>query len=68
MKMNHKTDLQWFNLLLTKARNQHDGHVTICKFTTNWRVGFFTPNSREDIDNMAVGETFADAASAALED
>ena len=36
------------------------------KFTTNWRVGFGTPVSRCDIDQMWEGETFADAARSAL--
>lgn len=38
------------------------GHFTVMKFTTNWRVGFGTPASRCDIDQMWEGETFAKAA------
>jgi len=37
------------------------------KFKTNWRVGFYTPNDRQDIDSMAAGKTFADAACLALD-
>ncbi len=58
--------LTLMSALIDRARADHDGHLTICRFTTNWRVGFKTPNSREDIDAMAEGETFAKAARAAL--
>lgn len=58
-------------LLLVKlqevANAKFDGHLSIMKFTTNWRVGFRTPNFREDIDNMATGQTFSEAATRALE-
>lgn len=50
------------------ARNQFDGHFTIMRFTTNWRVGFDTPERYEDILRMSEGETFYDAAVAALAD
>jgi len=49
------------------ANRVSDGHLTVMKFATNWRVGFFTPNWREDLDLMPVGKTFADAARVALE-
>ena len=42
------------------------GDFTVMKFTTNWRVGFGTPASRCDIDQMWEGKTFAAAAQAAL--
>jgi hypothetical protein len=51
-----------------------DGHVTIMKFTTNWRVGFGTLCSgdimelRADIAGMAEGKTLAEAAAEALAD
>lgn len=38
-----------------------DGHYTICKFTTNYRVGLGTPADREFIDKMAVGATLNEA-------
>lgn len=53
------------NKLLTElatVADQHGGHFTVMKFTTNWRVGFGTPVSRCDIDQMWEGETFAKAA------
>lgn len=49
------------------AKRKHDGHLTILRFTTNWRVGFLTPTSREEVNSLAVGSTFAEAASRALE-
>jgi hypothetical protein len=52
--------------LAAVAAERFDGHVTVMKFTTNWRVGFGTPASRCDIDQMWEGTTFADAAKAAL--
>jgi hypothetical protein len=53
---------------LTTVANKHfDGHVTIMKFTTNWRVAFGTCEARCDIDRMWEGKTFAEAATAALE-
>ena len=48
------------------ADNNFGGHFTVMKFTTNWRVGFGTPASRCDIDQMWEGKTFASAAQAAL--
>lgn len=48
------------------AKNDFGGHFTIMKFTTNWRVGFGTPGSRCDIDQMWEGKTFAEAAERAL--
>ena len=32
------------------------GHLTILRFTTNWRVGFWTPSEREDIEALAEGK------------
>ncbi len=48
------------------ARLTSDGHLTILKFTSNWRVGFFTPGDREDIDRFASGKTLLEALHAAL--
>jgi hypothetical protein len=52
--------------LLKKLIKVADGHLTIMKFTTNWRIGFGTPIDRTDIDALAPGITFAEAARAAL--
>jgi transcriptional regulator with XRE-family HTH domain len=38
-----------------------DGHYTICKFTTNYRVSLGTPTEREHFDNMADGQTLNEA-------
>lgn len=48
------------------ANSKFDGHMTILKFTSNWRVGFVTPTAREEVSALAVGKTFAEAASNAL--
>ena len=47
--------------LINKAEKASDGHLTILKFTTNWKVGFGTPYNRTDIDNMATGKTLLEA-------
>ncbi len=52
--------------LVAVANARHDGHLAILKFTTNWRVGFGTPDGREAVASMASGTTFAEAAKAAL--
>jgi hypothetical protein len=52
--------------LIKRAQRDFDGHLTILRFTTNWRVGFITPDERADIDGIPVGKTFEDAANAAL--
>ena len=56
----------WNDLLTRLQTVAGEGHLTIMKFTTNWRVGFGTPASRCDIDQMWEGVTFAEAAEAAL--
>jgi hypothetical protein len=48
--------------LQRKADERRNGRLTICKFTTNWRV----PNSRDDIANLHEGATFTVAAMEAL--
>ncbi|MGV8838798.1 MAG: hypothetical protein ACWA6X_00690 [Bauldia sp.] len=52
--------------LIRMAERRFDGHLTILKFTTNWRVGFTTPSDRDDYSEMAVGVTFLEAARKAL--
>lgn len=62
-------DLEYGTLmeaLVSHADKHHDGHFTVMKFTTNWRVGFGTPGAREDIQTMCSGATFAAAAWRAL--
>ncbi len=53
--------------LIEVAEARYDGHFTIMRFTTNWRVGFGTPDSRIDIGNLAVGKNLLEAALNALE-
>ena len=52
--------------LANVAAQISDGHFTVMKFTTNWRVGFYTPDGRGDTLGMAEGKTFAEAAEEAL--
>jgi hypothetical protein len=52
--------------LVEIANEKADGHLTIMKFTTNWRVGFFTPRDHDDIENLQAGKTFEEAANAAI--
>jgi hypothetical protein len=59
-------DLELMQTLEMAARARHDGHLTVLRFTTGCRVGFRTPNSREDIAALSFGRTFAEAARAAL--
>lgn len=48
------------------ATKHSDGHFTLMRFTTNWRAGFFTPSSREDIERMQIGATAHEAISKAM--
>lgn len=43
------------------AKLYYDGHFSLMRFTTNWRCCFGTVNSREDIEQMAEGDTMAEA-------
>jgi hypothetical protein len=58
------------SILLAKlsrvAREQFDGHLTVMRFTPNWRIAFGESASRSDIDAMPLGKTFAEAATVAL--
>lgn len=45
----------------------YDGHFTVLRFTTNWRIMFGTPYDRECIDTLTyVGKTFSEATENAL--
>jgi hypothetical protein len=59
-------DVYLLERLVAKADAAADGHLTIMKFTTNWRVTFGTPSNREDVYRMPGGRTFREAAEAAL--
>jgi hypothetical protein len=67
--MDHE-DAKLMQHLVDVANQRFDGHVTIMKFTKNWRVGFGTPYHDYDTTGteaqMAVGKTFAEAATKAL--
>jgi hypothetical protein len=59
-------DNLFLTVLLDVARRRYDGHLTIMRFTTNWRVCFGTPEDRDDIEAMSEGDTFVEAAGRAL--
>ncbi len=59
-------EIELWEQLQKVADEKHDGHLTILKFTTNWRVAFFTHVEREQVEKMAVGTSFAEAAQKAL--
>jgi hypothetical protein len=58
--------------LAIQADKYHDGHVTIMKFGTNWKVGFGTPYENygytAEEKPMKAGVTFIEAARKALAD
>lgn len=55
-------DIKLLDRLVKISEAAFDGHLSILKFTTNWRVSFETPEDREEIDKMAVGNSFKEAA------
>jgi hypothetical protein len=61
-----KDDAELMARLVAFAKARADGHLTVMRFTTNWRVAFTTIEDRFEIDAMPVGKTFAEAAHAAL--
>jgi hypothetical protein len=61
------TDHELLRRLEQVATTLFGGHFTIMRFSSNWRVGFTTPNDRHDITAMAEGRTFAEAADKALQ-
>jgi hypothetical protein len=62
----------WFDEAMEIANSEYDGHLTIMKFSTNWRVGFGTPSAfdyveyRGMIQRMPVGITLEDACARAV--
>jgi hypothetical protein len=50
-----KEDAELFDMLLKRANKYHDGHLTIMKFTTNWRVCLDTPEQIMDDDVVLAG-------------
>lgn len=53
-------------LLEELAKKHSEGHFTIMKFTTNWRISFSTPQDRDDISEMFVGQTLEEAVEKAI--
>lgn len=56
-----------FEKCVELANKHFDGHLTVMKFTKNWRVGFMTPSEREHIMLMPYGKTLDEAAFKLLE-
>lgn len=60
-------ELTQFDLLKAYASKYYDGHFTVMKFTTNYRVGFGTIHAnnydelREEIARMAEGKSLESA-------
>jgi hypothetical protein len=53
------------------ADQKFGGHLTILKFTSNWRICFGSPEGEDlwnDIQKMSVGRSFAEAAQKAVND
>ncbi|SPF50616.1 conserved hypothetical protein [Candidatus Sulfopaludibacter sp. SbA4] len=60
-------EFQLFKVLVERADNSFDGHLTVMKFTTNWRVSFLAPGDRDDVHDMHEGKTLGEAARKALD-
>lgn len=45
------------NQVIKIANEEFDGHFTLMKFTTNWRLTFGTVENREDINASECAET-----------
>lgn len=63
----NEEDRDMMDRLVAVAKARFDGHLTVLRFTTNWRVGFYQPDGREAIEAMASGATLAIAGQVALE-
>jgi hypothetical protein len=72
-----RSDAALLKLLVEEADAHYCGHLTIVKFTTNWRIGFADPPAEGFVQDEAgeyrsvyadwpVGKTFGEAARAAL--
>jgi hypothetical protein len=63
---NEKMRNDIMELCIKHANEHYDGHFTIMKFTTNWKVCFGTPADRDDIDVMPTGKSLPEAMVKAL--
>lgn len=54
------------NLAMAVAKNVSDGHFTLMRFTTNWRCGFYTAETKEEINNLSEGRTKEEAVTNAI--
>ncbi|MEI4235298.1 hypothetical protein [Roseovarius sp. D22-M7] len=60
-------DQKLWEMLVEHANAHNDRHLTVMKFTTNWRGGWYQPGEREGIQELSEVNTFAEAARAALQ-
>lgn len=70
--MENLTDAELFEKLTEAANKHRDGHFTVMKFTTNWRVRiafqfYDRYGAMNDFTDMPVGKTFSEAALKALQ-
>lgn len=57
-----------FRIIKLLAESCFDGHFTVMKFTSNWRVSFGPqPNDLDDIKAMPFGQTLVEAFEKAVE-
>jgi len=63
--MHNDNILQFIRLI---SKKHFDGHFTIMKFTTNYRISFGSqPDTRKKIEAMASGSTLLDALIGAIQ-
>ena len=65
--MSHITDAAAFAAAKAIADSSFDGHMTVMKFTTGWRLSFgVQPIGRDEIAQMAFGNTLQEALAKAI--
>lgn len=53
-ELNNLNLYQLFKIIEDIAELEHDGHFTILKFTSGYKVGFNTPDIRTGLDNEKI--------------
>ena len=64
--MYDKITLAMLSALSAAARRVSDGHFTVMRFTTEYRVCLGTPEDRDDVEKMFCAETMPGAISLCL--
>jgi hypothetical protein len=52
MEKTEMDDAELFRQLVERANKENEGHLTIMKFTTNWRVCFGIPGGGHSVNNQ----------------